>query len=109
MDVAGWRWVHGLVKPRVYDKQNCLLMIFFYFCSRKWFVLHVVAVCITNTVISLVAHKLWNNQEKLKPGSSKSIQYHRIPLNLVILFSSLVYFAFFWSTFLFRFFFLFFF
>ena len=88
-------------------------MIFFYFCSWKW--LYFICSCsITNTVISLVAHKLYqiliNNQEKFMTRSSKlkvhkanshSISSHPIKFFTDILFSSLVSFAFCFLDFLF--------
>ena len=81
-------------------------MIFFYFCSWKW--LYFICSCsIINTVISLVAHKLYqiliNNQEKFMTRSSKlkvhkanshSISSYPIKFFTDILFSSLVSFAF---------------
>ena len=88
-------------------------MIFFYFCSWKW--LYFICSCsITNTVISLVAHKLYqiliNNQEKFMTRSSKlkvhkanshSISSYPIKFFTDILFSSLVSFAFCFLVFLF--------
>ena len=104
------------------DKQKYLLiiMIFFYFCSWKC-VLHLL-LYITNTVISLVAHKLhqihMNNQENFTTRSSKlkvhransqTISSYPVKFSTYSLFFSLSCLFFFFFCFFFFFFFFFFF